>query len=93
MSEDELFTLRNRIGMVFQESALFDSQSVRDNVAFRLIEEHVPDPEIDARVHEVLSFVELEHTMQKFPSQALRRHAPPRRHRPRHHHPPRSHPL
>jgi phospholipid/cholesterol/gamma-HCH transport system ATP-binding protein len=69
MSEPELFQLRRRVGMVFQESALFDSQSVRNNVAFRLIEEHVPPAEIDARVHEVLSFVELEHTMDKFPSQ------------------------
>lgn len=69
MSEEDLFQLRRRVGMVFQESALFDSQSVRDNVAFRLIEEHVDPQEIDARVHEVLSFVELEHTMDKFPSE------------------------
>lgn len=69
MPEQQLFTLRGRIGMVFQEGALFDSMTVRDNVAFRLIEEHVPDDEIDARVAEALRFVELEHTMEKFPSQ------------------------
>src|ERR1700738_166284 len=43
MSETDLYKLRARIGMVFQESALFDSLSVEDNVAFRLHEEHVPD--------------------------------------------------
>jgi len=69
MPERDLFALRARIGMVFQEGALFDSLTVRDNVAFRLVEEHVPDAEIDVRVAEALRFVELEHTMQMFPSQ------------------------
>jgi phospholipid/cholesterol/gamma-HCH transport system ATP-binding protein len=69
MPEEDLFTLRNRIGMVFQEGALFDSMTVRDNVAYRLIEEHVSAEEIDRRVEEVLRFVELEHTMDKFPSE------------------------
>ena len=53
----------------FQEGALFDSLSVRDNVAFRLMEEHIADEEIDTRVAEALRFVELEHTMQMFPAQ------------------------
>src|SRR5713226_9169888 len=39
MSEDQLFILRQRVGIVFQESALFDSLTVRENVAFRLLEE------------------------------------------------------
>jgi phospholipid/cholesterol/gamma-HCH transport system ATP-binding protein len=70
MSEGELFDLRRRIGMVFQESALFDSLTVRDNVAFRLMEEkEVPEDQIEHRVREALSFVELEHTMDKFPSE------------------------
>jgi phospholipid/cholesterol/gamma-HCH transport system ATP-binding protein len=69
MPEGDLFALRARIGMVFQEGALFDSLTVRDNVAFRLVEEHVADAEIDTRVAEALRFVELEHTMQMFPSQ------------------------
>src|SRR5215471_11097208 len=43
MSEEELFDLRSKIGIVFQESALFDSLNVRDNVAFRLTEEHLPE--------------------------------------------------
>ncbi len=46
MRETELFELRRQIGMVFQESALFDSLSVEDNVAFRLNEEHVPEEEV-----------------------------------------------
>ena len=69
MPEDELFRLRESIGMVFQESALFDSLTVRDNVGYRLIQEHVPDDEIDSRVSEALRFVELEHTMTKLPSE------------------------
>ena len=70
MSENELFELRRRIGMVFQESALFDSLTVRENVAFRLSEEkEVPEEEIERRVREALSFVELEHTMDRFPSE------------------------
>jgi phospholipid/cholesterol/gamma-HCH transport system ATP-binding protein len=67
--EEELFHLRGSIGMVFQESALFDSLTVRDNVGYRLIQEHAPDDEIDQRVSEALRFVELEHTMTKFPSE------------------------
>jgi phospholipid/cholesterol/gamma-HCH transport system ATP-binding protein len=70
MREQELFALRRKIGMVFQESALFDSLTVRDNVAFRLLEEgDVADDEMDRRVREALSFVELEHTVDMFPSE------------------------
>ncbi len=69
MPERELFKLRARIGMVFQESALFDSLSVEDNVAYRLHEEHVPEEEAHARVVEALRFVELEQAINKFPSE------------------------
>ncbi|HTY84440.1 MAG TPA: ATP-binding cassette domain-containing protein, partial [Silvibacterium sp.] len=69
MPEEELFRLRESVGMVFQESALFDSLTVRDNVGYRLIQENVPDDEIDSRVSEALRFVELEHTMTKLPSE------------------------
>src|SRR5277367_1397769 len=67
MRETDLFKLRARIGMVFQESALFDSLSVEDNVAYRLHEDHVPEEEAHKRVVEALQFVELEHTINKFP--------------------------
>ena len=69
MRERDLYPLRGSIGTVFQEGALFDSLTVRDNVGYRLTEEHVPDDEIDRRVAEALRFVELEHTMDKFPSE------------------------
>jgi phospholipid/cholesterol/gamma-HCH transport system ATP-binding protein len=69
MPEEELFRLRGQIGMVFQEGALFDSLTVRDNVAFRLMEQHVPEEEVTERVKEALRFVELEHTLDKYPSQ------------------------
>lgn len=70
MPEDDLFELRNRIGMVFQESALFDSRTVRENVAFRLMEEgKLSESEIDRRVREALSFVEMENTVDKLPSE------------------------
>lgn len=69
MSEQELFELRRRVGIVFQESALFDSLTVRENVAFRLMEEHIPEGEIDQRVREALRFVELERTVDMLPSE------------------------
>lgn len=70
MREEELFDLRRKIGMVFQESALFDSLTVKENVAYRLIEEeHVPSDEVDERVREALRFVELEHTLDLFPAE------------------------
>jgi phospholipid/cholesterol/gamma-HCH transport system ATP-binding protein len=70
MKEQDLFKLRRSIGMVFQESALFDSLNVEENVAYRLIEEtgKITD-EIHARVVEALRFVELEHTVFLFPSE------------------------
>src|SRR6516162_8823257 len=69
MEEEELFALRRKIGMVFQESALFDSLTVQENVGFRLTEEHIQPQEIRERVTEALRFVELEHTLEKFPAQ------------------------
>jgi phospholipid/cholesterol/gamma-HCH transport system ATP-binding protein len=70
MKEKELFQLRGKIGMVFQESALFDSLSVKENVAYRLTEEHgIYDDDIDRRVREVLRFVELEHTLDLDPAE------------------------
>jgi phospholipid/cholesterol/gamma-HCH transport system ATP-binding protein len=70
MREEELFQLRRQIGMVFQESALFDSLKVRENVAYRLIEEKdIPPEEVESRVREALRFVELERTLELMPSE------------------------
>jgi phospholipid/cholesterol/gamma-HCH transport system ATP-binding protein len=70
MGEQELFDLRRKIGIVFQESALFDSLTVRENVAFRLLEEgQTSEEEIERRVREALRFVELERTVDMFPSE------------------------
>jgi phospholipid/cholesterol/gamma-HCH transport system ATP-binding protein len=69
MTEQQLFELRRRVGIVFQESALFDSLKVYENVAFRLMEEGVAMDEVEHRVREVLRFVELERTYDMFPSE------------------------
>jgi phospholipid/cholesterol/gamma-HCH transport system ATP-binding protein len=69
MSEVELLDFRRSIGFVFQEGALFDSLNVDDNVAFRLREEHIPDAEVETRVHEVLRFVEMEQAIHKLPGE------------------------
>jgi phospholipid/cholesterol/gamma-HCH transport system ATP-binding protein len=70
MREDELFDLRRKIGMVFQESALFDSLTVEENVAYRLLEEgDIPEQEIHQRVVEALRFVELEQTLAMYPAE------------------------
>src|ERR1700746_3501391 len=70
LRETDMFPMRSHLGMVFQESALFDSLTVRENVAYRLTEEHgIYDDSIDRRVRESLRFVELEHTLDLFPSE------------------------
>src|SRR5437763_8518904 len=70
MHDYYLFELRRRVGIVFQESALFDSLTVRENVAYRLLEEgEDSEEEIEKRVREALSFVELEHTVDMYPSE------------------------
>ena len=68
MSESELLAFRRQIGFVFQEGSLFDSMSVADNVAYRLQEEDVEQTEVDARVREVLRFVEMEDAIELFPA-------------------------
>ncbi len=68
MPEHKLLALRTLTGMVFQESALFDSLTVRDNVGYQLMERHLPVDEIDGRVREALRFVELEHTYDMLPA-------------------------
>jgi phospholipid/cholesterol/gamma-HCH transport system ATP-binding protein len=69
MTERDLLAFRRQIGFVFQEGALFDSMTVGENVAYRLHEDRVKDDEVEVRVREVLRFVELEHTLDLFPSE------------------------
>jgi len=69
MSEDELMRVRRDLGMVFQEGALFDSLTVRENVGYKLFEEgELPVDQIDRRVEEVLGFIGLAEHLDKMPS-------------------------
>jgi phospholipid/cholesterol/gamma-HCH transport system ATP-binding protein len=69
LDEDELRAVRLKVGMVFQEGALFDSLTVGENVAFRLREDGLPDGEIEERVREMLGFVGLAAHYEKSPSE------------------------
>ncbi len=70
MSERELVQVRRKIGMVFQEGALFDSLTLRENVGYRLYEESsMPEEEIEIIVRRVLGFVGLEDAIDKMPSE------------------------
>jgi phospholipid/cholesterol/gamma-HCH transport system ATP-binding protein len=69
MRERDLAHVRMKIGMVFQESALFDSMNVRDNVAYQLHEKGTRNGEVETRVRQNLGFVGLEDAIEKFPSE------------------------
>ena len=70
MKEDDLMKVRADLGMVFQEGALFDSLTVRENVGYKLFEESdTPLDEVDARVKEVLGFVGLSEFIHRMPSE------------------------
>jgi phospholipid/cholesterol/gamma-HCH transport system ATP-binding protein len=66
-NEVQMMKVRKKIGMVFQEGALFDSLSVYDNVAFRLHEQGVPEEEVEPEVRRMLEFVNLEDAIDKMP--------------------------
>jgi len=66
-TEDQMMKIRKKIGMVFQEGALFDSLSVYENVAYRLHEQGVPDEEVEPEVRRMLRFVNLEDAIDKMP--------------------------
>jgi len=66
-SEYQMMSVRKKIGMVFQEGALFDSLSVYDNVAYRLHEQGVPEEEVEPEVRRMLRFVNLEDAIDKMP--------------------------
>jgi phospholipid/cholesterol/gamma-HCH transport system ATP-binding protein len=68
-SENEMMEVRKKVGMVFQEGALFDSLSVYDNVAYRLHEQGVSDQEVENEVRRMLRFVDLEDAIDKMPDE------------------------
>jgi len=70
MKEDDLMRVRGDLGMVFQEGALFDSLTVRENVGYKLFEESdAPIDEVNRRVEEVLGFVRLSEFIDRMPSE------------------------
>src|SRR5215213_1721750 len=68
-TEEEMMSVRQKMGMVFQEGALFDSLSVYENVAYRLIEQGVDEETIEKEVRRMLRFVDLEEAIDKMPSE------------------------
>jgi len=70
MTEKEMMRVRADLGMVFQEGALFDSLTVRENVGYKLSEElRWPEDRVDARVAEVLGFIGLGEFIDRMPSE------------------------
>ena len=68
-NEVQMMGVRKKIGMVFQEGALFDSLSVYHNVAYRLHEQGVPEEEVEPEVRRMLRFVNLEDAIDKMPAE------------------------
>jgi phospholipid/cholesterol/gamma-HCH transport system ATP-binding protein len=70
LTEGQLMAVRNDLGMIFQEGALFDSLTVRENVGYKLYEETaMPLADVDRRVEEVLGFIDLGEHIDKMPSE------------------------
>jgi phospholipid/cholesterol/gamma-HCH transport system ATP-binding protein len=70
MNEDQLMSVRADLGMVFQEGALFDSLTVRENVGYKLFEElQWPIDKANARVAEVLGFIGLADFIDRMPAE------------------------
>lgn len=75
-SEEQLYAVRQRIGVLFQEGGLFDSLTIEENVAFPIVsreitakQKTVKNGNLSEHVREALRFVELEHTLTKVPSE------------------------
>jgi phospholipid/cholesterol/gamma-HCH transport system ATP-binding protein len=75
LKEGDWFHLRARMGILFQEGGLFDSMNIAKNVAYPLVNQPAlrerlgQNGQVDERVRDALRFVELEHTLEKFPSE------------------------
>lgn len=77
--ESQLYDVRSKVGILFQEGGLFDSLTIAENVAYPLLNQHAlahraggqppSDEEVERLVRETLSFVELEDTLDKLPSE------------------------
>jgi phospholipid/cholesterol/gamma-HCH transport system ATP-binding protein len=68
-SETQMMPIREKMGMVFQEGALFDSLSVYENVAYRLHEQNIAEEQVEFEVRRMLQFVDLEDAIEKMPSE------------------------
>jgi len=68
-TENQMMRVRKKIGMIFQEGALFDSLSVYENVAFKLHEQGVPEEEVESEVRRMLRFVNLEDAIDTMPAE------------------------
>lgn len=72
LREEQLFEIRSRVGVLFQEGGLFDSLTIEENVAYPLANQpgfRCPPDQMRRRVEDALRFVELEHTLEKYPSE------------------------
>src|SRR5437763_6827329 len=70
LTEAQMMSVRADLGMIFQEGALFDSLTVRENVGYKLYEEtDMPLEQVDRRVEEVLGFIGLSEHIDKMPSE------------------------
>lgn len=68
-NENNMMKVRKKLGMIFQEGALFDSLSVYENVAFKLHEQGVPEEDVESEVRRMLRFVNLEDAIDKMPAE------------------------
>ncbi len=69
LTEAQMMEVRDKIGMVFQEGALFDSLPVYDNVGYRLHEKGIPEEIVEEKVNQMLRFVDLKDAIAKMPSE------------------------
>jgi phospholipid/cholesterol/gamma-HCH transport system ATP-binding protein len=72
LPERQLFDIRSKVGVLFQEGGLFDSITIAENVAYPLVNrktDPLPQDQVDTKVADALRFVQLEHTLEKFPSE------------------------
>jgi phospholipid/cholesterol/gamma-HCH transport system ATP-binding protein len=72
LKENQLFDIRSKVGVLFQEGGLFDSITVAENVAYPLLNgrtHDVPLDQVETKVRDALRFVELEQTMEQFPAE------------------------